>query len=202
MKIKIKKRTLKYALVVIAVLMAIAALFLIIRDKVQKGDVMEVVVLETSKGNIEITLDRGRAPVTVDNFLRYVKEGNYDGTVFHRVIDGFMIQGGGFTPDGKQKQVHEPIKLESGNGLKNLAGTVAMARTMSPDSATSQFFINLIDNGFLDYAPGNPGYAVFGRVTSGMDVVNQIAKADTESRGMYQDWPVEDIIIEKAFIKE
>ena len=161
MKIKIKKRTLKYALVVIAVLMAIAALFLIIRDKVQKGDVMEVVVLETSKGNIEITLDRGRAPVTVDNFLRYVKEGNYDGTVFHRVIDGFMIQGGGFTPDGKQKQVHEPIKLESGNGLKNLAGTVAMARTMSPDSATSQFFINLIDNGFLDYAPGNPGYAVF-----------------------------------------
>ena len=94
MKIKIKKRTLKYALVVIAVLMAIAALFLIIRDKVQKGDVMEVVVLETSKGNIEITLDRGRAPVTVDNFLRYVKEGNYDGTVFHRVIDGFMIQGG------------------------------------------------------------------------------------------------------------
>ncbi len=202
MKIKIKKRTLKYALVVIAVLMAIAALFLIIRDKVQKGDVMEVVVLETSKGNIEITLDRGRAPVTVDNFLRYVKEGNYDGTVFHRVIDGFMIQGGGFTPDGKQKQVHEPIKLESGNGLKNLAGTVAMARTMSPDSATSQFFINLIDNGFLDYAPGNPGYAVFGRVTSGMDVVNQIAKADTESRGMYQDWPVKDIIIEKAFIKE
>ncbi|HLC98665.1 MAG TPA: peptidylprolyl isomerase [Candidatus Nanoarchaeia archaeon] len=163
---------------------------------------MEVVVLETSKGNIEITLDRGRAPVTVDNFLRYVKEGNYDGTVFHRVIDGFMIQGGGFTPDGKQKQVHEPIKLESGNGLKNLAGTVAMARTMSPDSATSQFFINLIDNGFLDYAPGNPGYAVFGRVTSGMDVVNQIAKADTESRGMYQDWPVKDIIIEKAFIKE
>ena len=202
MKIKIKKRTLKYALVVIAVLMAIAVLFLIIRDKVQKSDAMEVVVLETSKGNIEITLDRGRAPVTVDNFLRYVKEGNYDGTVFHRVIDGFMIQGGGFTPDGKQKQVHEPIKLESGNGLKNLAGTVAMARTMSPDSATSQFFINLIDNGFLDYAPGNPGYAVFGRVTSGMDVVNQIAKADTESRGMYQDWPVKDIIIEKAFIKE
>ena len=158
----------------------------------------EIVVLETSKGNIEILLDREHAPITVENFLTYVSEGHYDGTVFHRVIDGFMIQGGGFLPDGTQKSTHDPIVLESDNGLKNVVGSIAMARTNSPDSATCQFFINVADNTFLDYAPANPGYAVFGKVVLGMDVVNEIKSVETSS----QDWPVEDITINTAHLKQ
>jgi peptidyl-prolyl cis-trans isomerase B (cyclophilin B) len=131
-----------------------------------------------------------------------VSEGFYDGTVFHRVIPGFMIQGGGFTPDGAQKPTHGQIKLESSNGLKNKVGTIAMARTSIPDSATSQFFISIADNGFLDYAPGNDGYAVFGMVTKGMDVVNAIAAVKTSTRDGNGDWPVEDVVIKKVSVKK
>jgi len=160
------------------------------------------VVLETSKGNIEITLNPGKAPVTVANFIQYVREGFYNGTVFHRVMPGFMVQGGGFTPDGAEKPTHAPITLESGNDLNNLIGTVAMARTSVPDSATSQFFINVANNNFLDRSPGNDGYAVFGNVTSGMNVVNAIAATPTASRGPYDNWPVQDIVILKAYVKK
>ncbi|MBU2589484.1 MAG: peptidyl-prolyl cis-trans isomerase [Nanoarchaeota archaeon] len=160
----------------------------------------EVVVLETSKGIIEVELDREHAPITVENFLSYVNEGFFEGTIFHRVISGFMIQGGGFLPDGSQKETKAPIKLESNNELKNVVGTIAMARTMIPDSATSQFFINTVDNDFLNYAPGNDGYAVFGKVIVGMDVVKAIEAVETSSNGANQDWPVEDVVIEKAYL--
>jgi len=162
----------------------------------------ETVVLETSMGNMEIELNREKAPKTVENFISYVKSGFYNGTVFHRVMKGFMVQGGGFTPDAKEKETLAPIKLESGNGLSNLRGTVAMARTPDPDSATSQFFINAVDNGFLDRSAGNPGYAVFGKVVKGMDVVDKISSAQTSTKGPYSDWPVTDIIIKGAYIKQ
>ena len=161
----------------------------------------ETVVLETTKGNIEIELNRAKAPATVDNFTKYVKEGFFDGTIFHRVMPGFMIQGGGFTPDCTQKKTHQPIRLESKNGLKNTKGTIAMARTNDPDSATSQFFINLIDNAFLNASPGNQGYAVFGHVTAGMETVDAIAAAKTATRGPHGDWPKEDIAIKRAYMK-
>jgi cyclophilin family peptidyl-prolyl cis-trans isomerase len=160
---------------------------------------MEYVILETSKGNISLELDPNKAPITVANFLAYVDSGFYDGTVFHRVIDGFMIQGGGFTTDGDRKETRDPILLESQNGLSNKLGTVAMARTNAPNSATAQFFINVKDNDFLNYAPGNPGYAVFGKVTSGMDVINEIRQAETGVRQGMPDWPTEDIVIVKAY---
>ncbi|MHC1564780.1 MAG: peptidylprolyl isomerase [Candidatus Syntropharchaeales archaeon] len=159
-----------------------------------------IVVLETNKGIIEIELDPEKAPITVENFLGYVKAGHYDGTVFHRVIAGFMIQGGGYTPDGGQKPTDKPIKLESDNGLKNEVGTIAMARTSVPDSATCQFFINVADNNFLDYRPDNDGYAVFGKVTSGMDVVNEIQAVRTGGRGVHSDWPLDDVVIERAYL--
>jgi cyclophilin family peptidyl-prolyl cis-trans isomerase len=162
----------------------------------------EIVVFETTKGNIEVELDREHAPITVDNFLGYVRKGHYDGTIFHRVIGNFMIQGGGFTGDGAQKPADKPIKLEANNGLKNVEGTVAMARTNAPDSATCQFFINVADNGNLDYAPGNPGYAVFGKVVAGMDTVGKIKATRTGSRGQFRDWPLEDVVITKAYVKE
>jgi len=161
----------------------------------------EIVILETSRGNIEIELDRENAPLTVENFVNYVNSGFYDGTIFHRVIDGFMIQGGGFTPDGKEKSTNPPIKLESDNGLSNSMGTIAMARTSDPNSATSQFFINVADNKFLDYGPNNDGYAVFGKVVSGISTVNKIKAVDTASRGHYDDWPIEDVIITRAYMK-
>jgi len=162
---------------------------------------MEVAVLDTSKGEIDIELNRSAAPLTVANFVNYVDSGFYNGTIFHRVISGFMIQGGGFTPGGQQKQTNPPIKLESDNGLRNVAGSVAMARTSDPDSATSQFFINTVDNPSLDYAPGNPGYAVFGQVISGMDVVHEIESVQTVDNGGYQNWPLQPVIIEKAFME-
>ena len=161
-----------------------------------------VVTLETSKGVIKLELDAESAPVTVANFVQYVGDGFYDGTVFHRVIPGFMIQGGGYAPDGSGKPTREPIELESANGLKNLRGTIAMARTMVADSATSQFFINLVDNDFHDRAPGNDGYAVFGMVLEGMDVVDSIAAVETGTRGYFEDWPVEDIVIIRAYIED
>ena len=160
-------------------------------------------VIETSMGTVTLELDEAKAPATVANFVRYAKEGFYDGTVFHRVIDGFMIQGGGFTGDMEQKATHEAIANEATNGLKNVRGTIAMARTMVVDSATSQFFINLVDNDFLDFRSPTPqgfGYAVFGRVTDGMDVVDAIAKVRTGSVGGFQDVPVEPVLIRKISV--
>ena len=151
--------------------------------------------VETSQGDFVLELDSGRAPVTVNNFLTYVDEGFYDGTIFHRVIDNFMIQGGGFTVDGQQKPTNDPIMLESQTGLKNNVGTVAMARTNAPNSATAQFFINVKDNDFLNYTPGNPGYAVFGKVASGMETVNAIRGVETGTFQQMGDWPVEPVII-------
>ena len=159
------------------------------------------VVLSTNHGDITIELDAEKAPKTVDNFLSYVKSGHYDGTIFHRVIDGFMIQGGGFEPGMQQKESGEPIDNEAANGLANEKYTVAMARTNDPHSATAQFFINVKDNSFLDYAgPDQWGYCVFGRVTAGTEVVDEIRKVKTSTKGFHGDVPVEDVIIEKAEI--
>ncbi len=159
------------------------------------------VVLSTNHGDITIELDAEKAPKTVDNFLSYVKSGHYDGTIFHRVIDGFMIQGGGFEPGMKQKESGEPIDNEAANGLANEKYTVAMARTNDPHSATAQFFINVKDNSFLDYAgPNNWGYCVFCRVTACTEVVDEIRKVKTSTKGFHGDVPVEDVIIEKAEI--
>lgn len=161
----------------------------------------EIVIFETSTGNFEIELNREKAPISVENFLQYVNAGHYDGTIFHRVIPDFMVQGGGFTPDGTQKKVNAPIKLESKNGLRNDKGTVAMARTSVEDSATCQFFVNVKDNFFLNYKPGNPGYAVFGKVVSGMDVIDKIRQVKTTVKQGMKDWPATDVIINKAFVK-
>jgi len=160
------------------------------------------VLLATSLGDITIQLDAEKAPKTVANFLDYVKSGHYDGTVFHRVIGGFMIQGGGFTPDMVQKPTKAPIALESRNGLKNERGTVAMARTSVPDSATSQFFINVVDNAMLDQANARDGqgYAVFGRVVTGMDVVDKIRAVETTSVGGHQNVPAKPVLIRSATI--
>jgi len=160
-----------------------------------------IAVLTTNLGEIELELYPDSAPKTVENFISYINDGFYVGTVFHRVIDGFMVQGGGFTVDGKQKPTRDPIVLESDNGLKNNIGYVAMARTNIPNSATYQFFINVADNDFLNYSPQNPGYAVFGKVISGMDVVDKIRVVKTGVKNGMQDWPTEDIVIEKAIIK-
>ncbi|WP_293645393.1 peptidylprolyl isomerase [Thiolapillus sp.] len=154
------------------------------------------VVMETSKGNIELSLDQDKAPISVANFLRYVDEGFYNGTIFHRVISGFMIQGGGMGEDMQKKATHEPIKNEAKNGLKNKRGTIAMARTGDPHSATSQFFINHKDNDNLDYPSFDGwGYAVFGKVTKGMDVVDAIAATPTAVKNGRRDVPVETILI-------
>ena len=158
----------------------------------------EVVVFETTVGVIEVELNRVKAPITVENFEKYVNDGLYNGTIFHRVIPGFMIQAGGHTPDGVVKKTRGSIKLEAKNGLRNQVGTIAMARTMDPDSATSQFFINLTENDFLNPAPGNPGYTVFGVTLKGMDVVKKIEMVKTGSRGQYQDWPLVDVVIKSA----
>ncbi len=159
------------------------------------------VKLHTSLGVITLELDTEKAPVTVENFLAYVKAGHYDNTVFHRVIDGFMIQGGGFEPGMKQKDTGEAIKNEADNGLKNERGTIAMARTQAPHSATAQFFINVADNDFLNYRSPDLqgwGYCVFGCVSEGMEVVDQIRSVKTGSKGFHQDVPVDDVIIERA----
>ena len=164
---------------------------------------MKKVTMETTMGTITLELDDAKAPATVENFVRYAQDGHYDGTIFHRVIDGFMIQGGGFTRDMNQKPTREPIRNEAMNGLKNRRGTIAMARTMVVDSATSQFFINLVDNAFLDFQMPTAqgfGYAVFGEVTDGLEVVDAIAKVPTGCVGPYQDVPVEPVVIEKVTI--
>lgn len=159
------------------------------------------VVLHTNKGDIVIELDADKAPNTVENFLKYVDEGFFDATIFHRVIPGFMIQGGGFTADMQQKQTHAPVANEAENGLKNLRGTLAMARTNDPHSATAQFFINLSDNDFLNFKAASGtgwGYAVFGKVVEGIDVVDAIAKVPTGNKGMHQDVPKDTVTIDKG----
>jgi cyclophilin family peptidyl-prolyl cis-trans isomerase len=159
------------------------------------------VVIETSMGTIKAELYQDRSPNTVKNFLRYVDEKYYDGTIFHRVIPGFMIQGGGIEPGKKEeKQTHAPVKNEAGNGVKNLRGTLAMARTGDPDSATAQFFINHKDNAFLDRAnaPDGVGYAVFGKVVDGMDVVDRIAQVRTTGRGPPEGLPLDDVVIKSV----
>ncbi|MCC6850746.1 MAG: peptidyl-prolyl cis-trans isomerase [Rubrivivax sp.] len=164
----------------------------------------QTVRLATSEGDIVIELARDKAPKTVDNFLQYVRSGQYDGTIFHRVIPGFMIQGGGMKPDMSEKPTRAPIPLESRNGLSNLRGSVAMARTMAADSATAQFFINVVDNAFLDQpaARDGNGYAVFGKVVSGMDVVDKIRAVPTQTKGMHQNVPVQPVIIKQASVEK
>lgn len=162
-----------------------------------------MVTLHTSMGDITLELDAEKAPKTVENFLQYARDGFYDGTVFHRVIDNFMIQGGGLGADMDQKPTRAPIENEANNGLKNTIGTIAMARTNDPHSATAQFFINVADNGFLDHRSPTPqgwGYAVFGSVTAGMDVVDRIRAVATGNRGGHQDVPRETITIERVSI--
>ena len=157
------------------------------------------VILTTNHGKIKIELDAEKAPKSVENFLAYVNAGHYNGTIFHRVIDGFMIQGGGFEPGMKQKPTNDPVENEAKNGLKNEAYTVAMARTSDPHSASAQFFININNNSFLDY-PGQDGwgYCVFGKVVEGTDVVDKIKSVKTTRSGMFSDVPVDNIVIEKA----
>jgi cyclophilin family peptidyl-prolyl cis-trans isomerase len=153
---------------------------------------------QTSHGDFTIELFPKEAPASVENFLRYVDEQFFDGTIFHRIVPGFVIQGGGLTADFRNKSTHEPIKNEAKNGLKNTRGTLSMARTSDINSATSQFFVNLSDNEFLDHGPRDYGYAVFGRVTEGMDVVDKIAGVNTGRRKGYQDAPLEDVVIVSA----
>ena len=164
---------------------------------------MKKAIVETSMGTITLELNEEKAPVTVANFIDYAKSGHYDGTIFHRVIDGFMIQGGGFTKEMNQKETKAPIRNEAANGLKNVRGTIAMARTSVVDSATSQFFINLVDNDFLDFREPTPqgfGYAVFGQVTDGLEVVDAIAKVSTGDCGYHQNVPEKPVVITRVTI--
>ncbi|MDY0011671.1 MAG: peptidylprolyl isomerase [Rhodocyclaceae bacterium] len=159
------------------------------------------VKLHTNHGTITLELDAAKAPKTVENFLAYVEAGHYDNTVFHRVIDGFMIQGGGFEPGMNQKPTRDTIQNEADNGLKNDRGTIAMARTNAPHSASAQFFINVADNDFLNFRAPNAqgwGYCVFGKVSEGLDVVDKIKAVKTGNKGFHQDVPVDDVIIERA----
>jgi peptidyl-prolyl cis-trans isomerase B (cyclophilin B) len=164
---------------------------------------MNKVKLSTSFGDITLELDAAKAPLTVANFLEYVKSGHYGNTIFHRVIDGFMIQGGGFEPGMKQKPAGTTVKNEADNGLKNVAYSVAMARTPDPHSASAQFFVNVVDNSFLDFKSATPqgyGYCVFGHVAEGQDIVDKIRKVTNGTRGMHGDVPVEDVLIKSAEI--
>ena len=166
---------------------------------------MAQVIFKTNKGDITIEVDREKAPIGAENFLHYAKDGFYNGTLFHRVIPNFMIQGGGMTEGMQDKPAGEPIENEADNGLKNVRGSVSYARTMDPHSATTQFFINVADNDFLDHKSKDIngwGYAVFGQVVDGMDIVDEIAKIETTSRMGHQDVPVEDIIIEETLVKD
>ncbi len=161
-----------------------------------------MIVMETSLGTMKIELFEDKAPITCANFLNYVREGFYDGTIFHRVIPGFVLQGGGMTEGMREKQTGKPIKNEADNGLKNLRGTLSMARTQVVDSATSQFFINLRDNAFLDHGARDFGYAVFARVVQGEDVMDAIAAVPTGNHGFHQDVPRETVTITRMFVEE
>ncbi|GKS97185.1 MULTISPECIES: peptidylprolyl isomerase [Comamonadaceae] len=179
--------------------MALAAIVSVAPAQAQDAAAPKV-KLATSLGDIVVQLDPAKAPKTVDNFLSYVKDKHYDGTVFHRVINGFMIQGGGFTPDMQQKPTKAPIPLEANNGLKNDNYTIAMARTGNPDSATSQFFINVKDNAMLNATGEGNGYAVFGKVVSGTDVVDKIKAVSTGNKGMHQNVPTTPVVITSATV--
>ena len=192
----VKKSTLKIAGIIFAAAAAVVAAAFILSHIL--GNQGNEVLIQTNMGNITVQLYPDKAPITVQNFEDYVKSGFYDGTVFHRVVKGFVIQGGGFTANGTQKPTNSPIQLESDNGLPNAKYTIAMARTSNPNSATSQFFINTADNTFLNYGPGNPGYAVFGKVVSGFGVVDAINNVPVETKYGMQDWPVSNVVIEKA----
>ncbi len=162
-----------------------------------------MVLISTTLGDIKIELDEAKAPITTKNFLAYVNDKHYDGTIFHRVIPGFMIQGGGMDKDMKERSTKPPIKNEAGNGLKNVVGSIAMARTGVVDSATAQFFINVKDNTFLNHTDETPrgfGYAVFGKVVEGMDIVQKIEKVATGNRGMHENVPTEPVIIKSATV--
>lgn len=185
-----KKCSVSKIIVSIAIIAILVIAGFIFISKRNEANTM-IITIDTSMGIIDVELNESAAPITVANFLSYVDEGFYDGLVFHRVIDGFMIQGGGFTTDGVQKDTKDPIILESGNGLKNNKYTIAMARTMDPNSATSQFFINTVNNDFLNKGIRDDGYAVFGKVISGMDVVDKIESVQTKAG----DWPVQDVVI-------
>ena len=164
-----------------------------------------MIILHTNYGDIELELDYAKAPKTAANFRQYAADGFYNGTIFHRVINNFMIQGGGFTEDMEQKKSGSPIQNEADNGLANNTGTIAMARTSDPHSATAQFFINVKDNDFLNHKGKNMqgwGYCVFGKVTNGMDVVNKIKNVKTGSHGMHQDVPVETVVIERVTVQD
>ena len=165
----------------------------------------EMVTLKTNYGDIVLELNEEKAPKTVENFLKYVVSGHFDGTIFHRVIDGFMIQGGGFDQEMEQKPTEKPIENEAANGLKNERGTIAMARTSDPNSATAQFFINVSDNDFLNYRGDSSsmiGYCVFGKVLKGMEVVDKIKAVPTTSKGPYQDFPKEPVVIESVTVEK
>ncbi len=192
---------LKIVVAVIILILAVAVgigIYKMTGNSVKQIEDSNKVLIETNFGEIVVELYPDKAPITVENFKKYVKEEFYSGTIFHRVIDGFMIQGGGFNTNGEEKEIHASIKLESDNGLKNNKGTIAMARTNIPDSATSQFFINTQDNEFLNYGYRDEGYAVFGKVIKGMDVVDKIAKVQTDS----SDKPLKDVVIKKVVFVE
>lgn len=202
---KLNKRT--AMTVVVLFLFSSSIIIMAVDTLLREPEVKEIAVLETSLGVIEIELDRDKVPVTVENFVTYVEAGFYDGLVFHRVMKDFMIQGGGFKPDGTRSNGNDPIRNEARNGLKNERGTIAMARTSDPDSATSQFFINTVDNPGLDYPnPDGYGYTVFGKVVEGLDVVDAIESASTSGKAtpydVMSDWPVTDIVIVRAYMKE
>jgi len=187
------------------VVLGIVGLLLTVTTVGAKEGGNPVVVMKTSLGDVKIELDKAKAPVTVDNFLVYVNDKFYDGTIFHRVIPAFMIQGGGFDKDMNQKKTKAPIKNEAGNGLKNVTGTLAMARTSDPNSATAQFFINTKDNAFLDHKNDTAqgyGYAVFGKVVDGMDVVKKIEQVQTTTRPPYENVPVTPVVIESIRVVE
>lgn len=197
-KVKFKRTKIITAAVALVLIIAIGAI--VFRDKGADGNGNEVLI-KTSMGDIVVELYPEEAPITVENFKSYVEEGFYDGLVFHRVIKDFMVQGGGFEATGAQKTPKAPIKLESNNGLSNEEYTIAMARTIVADSATSQFFINSNNNAFLDYSAGNEGYAVFGKVVKGQNVVDEIEGVQTAVKGgVMADWPVEDVVIESISI--
>lgn len=183
-----------------AAMLAAAAGFVFSAQALAQNQPMPHVKLETNMGDMILELDAVRAPNTVSNFMQYVSNKHYDGTIFHRVMDGFMIQGGGFTPDMKQKPVRDPIRLETPNGLRNQAYAVAMARTAFPHSATAQFFINVVENNNLDAPkPDGYGYAVFGKVVVGRQVVDKIKKVAVTTNGMHQNVPIEPVVIKAAY---
>jgi Peptidyl-prolyl cis-trans isomerase (rotamase) - cyclophilin family len=185
-----------------AIIIMLTFAFAAVTDASDAGKGNPVIVITTTKGVIEVELFKDKAPLSVENFIQYLKSKHYDGTVFHRVIPGFMIQGGGFDANLKQKATREPVKNEAANGLKNERGTLAMARTSVVDSATSQFFINLKNNSFLDHGTRDFGYAVFGKVNKGMDVVDAIAAVRTGAKGAFnQDCPIENVVIESMKVK-